>query len=704
LASSRLGDFALNPCLVVDCISPNYFSSQKGIIIVKLHHLISYGLLSAGAVASLKALLARWQWEENNVLAAIMLDWDDVQAVATRSTAGAGPLDVTALLEQYQKNGATYLSIPELTLKRLLARGELSLEQGSDPHKVYLRAQTAGLAALVSGELQARLPHLGAIHSQAKQPLITFSGDLPTVAEVGLGFNPAHAELADRTGLAPLPRPIGYSWVQAAMIERSLAQAATLGAKLVAFQGDLVPGHEFNMQTTIETLQHHGLKCAYFSESRHQRGDWHLVKNLTQAGLVVPAHEFAPAELLEEDWHTLSARWANLAIEAGIRLCSLRFFRVIHAGDPLESVTYVRTLAQALQAVALVPGQVGRVDLTPFHPKPEPQTLAGLGLGAAGAAGLAADLLPLPDPVKLLGLGLAALSLGSLPFVEQAKSQAGQDHPHDHDHHDHHHHHQDDDDDDNAHDHDHHHHDHNHGHSHGPAMATAYASKGIALATAVAYPLAAIATNGAGPVAAAGRALALGTAGAAALGATTADIDYALGIEPYRAYHLDWLLPLGLAAGSAWLDRSQPGRASPWRWLPLVGLALAGLKNVGGPDPLPRLDREHRHSHTHHLSAFQRLAGDGKMALAPKPLRKWAALAPLGAVGAALFKRKGRDDLAAAALTVAAAGQVATLAGFRNAQRPVLKTTEGRVRGWAIGLIVAALLWLVASLSDRSRP
>ncbi|MCB0153796.1 MAG: hypothetical protein KDF65_03295 [Anaerolineae bacterium] len=684
---------------------------------MKLHHIISYSLLVTGAVASVKALFERWQWEENNVLASILLDWDDVQAVATR----AG-VEVEALLAEYAAGGATYLSIPEVTLARLLAKGELSVTQGATAGKVYLRAQDAAVAEWVTTELAARLPQLAVSCPVAKNPLISFSGDLPAVAEVGLGFHPAQAELARRAGLAPLPRPVAFGWMQPAMIERSLAQAAAVGAKMVAVQGWLMPGHEFNMPTTIDTLKQLNLKIAYFSESRHQRGDWHLVKNLTEAGLVVLAHEFEPAELLEEDWNTVSDRWGHLATEAGIRLCSVRFFRMIHAGDPLESVVYVRTLSQALQRVGLVPGQVGAINLTAFQPRQEALTLAGLGLGSAGALGLASDLLPLPDRLKLAGVSLAALGLSSLPFLEQLKAGNDDGHHHHHDDHDHgHHHHADHD----------HHHDHEHGHSHGPAPATAYASKGIALAAAVAYPAAALAVDGDSPLGALARSLALSASGAATLGASVADIDYALNIEPYRGYHLDWLLPLGLAAASSLVPTPQkneplslPQRLlhrlnpksptqnpkskiqnpqSPWRWLPLAGVALAALTSFKAGDPLAGLDREHRHSHTHHLSAFQRLLGDSKMALNAKPLRKWALLAPLGAVGAVLLKRHGRTDLAGAALTAAAAGQVATLSGFRNGQRPLLTTLEGRAKGWAVGAGLALVIWLVTALLGRNR-
>lgn len=671
---------------------------------MKLHRIISYGLMTTGAIVSARAALKRQQWEEFNIHAAIMLDWDDVQAVATRTAsvfAGAGESQeaVAELLQRYRENGATHLSIPELSLSRLLAKGEMSVTQGSSQNRVYLQAQNAALADLVTAELQARLPHLKPLRSGAKTPLVSFLGDLSAVAEVGLGFDPGHAALAHRAGLSPVARPIGYSWVQPDMIERSLDQAAALGARIIAFQGMLIPGHEFKMEHTVEAMRQHHLTYAYFSQSRHQKGDWFLAKSLAKAGLVILAHEFQPEELLEEDWFTAAYRWATLATEAGIRLCSVRFFRILHAADPLESVVYIKELAHTLGHTGLLLDHAGVVDLTAFQPQRDEVALAAAGLSIAGAAGLVTDLFPVSDGLKLLGVGASALALTGLPFLEKRRSGAHHHHEHEHEHHHEH-----------PHDHEHAHHQHDHGHEHGHShshdSATAYTPKGLALAATVLYPTAATALNGADPVGAVAQALVVSAAGSAALSATTAETDYLLGIEEYRGYNLDWLIPLGLAASSALINFQNPkseieNPKPPWRWLPLAGAVLAALGSLGGrvnPDAPASLDREHRHAHTHHLSAFQRALGDSKMALSPRPLRKWALLAPLGAVGASVLKQNKQDDFAALALTVAAAGQVAILTGFRNGQRPLLKTLEGRAKGWAIGAVLAGLFWFVFSL------
>lgn len=625
---------------------------------MKQHHILSYSLLALGGLISGRAMLARQQWDEANRLAIIMLDWDDVQAVATRTGLAAAEL-----LGRYQENGATHLSIPELTLNRLRQKGRLSLGRGPEPDRTYLQGGDGALIERIAAELQIRLPHVAV---EADEGLLSFRGDLPTIAEVGLGFDPAQVELARQVRLSPVARPINYSWIQPEMIERTLSQAAALGVRIVAFGGGFVPGHEFNMAATVQAMQDNGLTYAYFSESRHQRGDWFLAKNLAPAGLVMLAHQFEPEEMFEDDWHTISGRWANLAREAGIRLCSVRFFRVLHAADPLESVAYIRALRAALARIELVPVSVGAVDLGPYLPPADPVALAGAGMSVAGALGLAADLLPLSDRLKLAGSGLTALALGSLPFVEKRLVGGG-----DHHHHHHHHHH----DHDHAHDHPHHDHehgDHHHHHAADRSGETTYAAKGIGLAAAIAYPAATIEAG-------LGRAAALSLAGAAALNATVTGPDYAFNVETYRSYNLDWLIPLGVA-----LAARRRG------WLPAAGLlALAAWSER---DRLAELDREHRHAHTHHLSAFRRAVGDTKMALSLRPLRKWSALLPVGATGGSGgLVRLGR-----------AAGQIATLAGFRNGQRSLGQTIAGRSRPWLIGLLLAGLLWLWRSIGSRS--
>lgn len=652
--------------------------TKTEVLSLKLHQLLSYGLMTAGSALTVGSLARRRQWEQANNRVAVMLDWDDVQAVATRATL-PGARDVPALLAQYRANGATHLSIPELTLNRLLAAGDLSVIQGRNPDRVYLQARNTALAGRLVAEFQARLPHVDA--QPSVECIFHLGGDLPTLAEVGLGFDPAHAELARQAGLLPVPRPVGYSWIQPEMIERTLAQAAALDAKIIAVQGALVPGHEFNIQYTVEAMRRHRLTFAYFRESRHQKGDWFMAKHLAGDGLVLLAHEFTPADLLDEDLHTAAYRWGNLALEAGVRLVSLRFFRVLHAADPLESLDYVHHVHHALAHAGFTPMDAAPPDLTAVQPPRDKLALAAAGLSTAGAVGLATDLLPLPDWLKTVKVAGAALALGGLPLLKFSGSNGHQHHHAEHGH-------------------SHHHHSHNHDHHHGPAPATtAYAQKGLALAATAVFPAATAAITGPNAAGVLAQSALVTAAGAAAVSATTVDPDYLLGVEEYRGWNLDWLFSLGLvAAASVFNGNTQPATRNTQqvlRWLPIAVVGLAGLSIAGKlPADLPAsLDREHRHSHTHHLSALQQQLGDAKMALSPRPLRKWSLLTPLGAVGAALLRQIGRPDLAPLARWAAVEGQVATLTGFRQGQRPLAVTARGRARSWLLGAGLAAALW-----------
>jgi hypothetical protein len=227
-----------------------------------------------------------------------------------------------------------------------------------------------------------------------------------------------------------------------------------------------------------------------------------------------------------------------------------------------------------------------------------------------------------------------------------------------------------------------------------------------------------MALKGADPATALVHNLAVAGAGAAALTATNIENDYLMGIEEYRGYNLDWLIPLGLAALAGLMKskspksktcpeqsrRCQPCTINLWSWLPLVGLGLAGLAQLAGGvtrDLPASLDREHRHAHTHHLSAFQRHAGDIRLAISARPLRKWSFLAPFGAVLASLFGSNSSEPMATFATSATAAGHIASLAGFRNGQRPILRTTTGRAKGWAFGFLLAAIVWLALWLRKK---
>jgi uncharacterized membrane protein len=191
----------------------------------------------------------------------------------------------------------------------------------------------------------------------------------------------------------------------------------------------------------------------------------------------------------------------------------------------------------------------------------------------------------------------------------------------------------------------------------------------------------------------------LGASGAVTLNATTTNADALLGIEEYRGQQFDLAVPLGVAVVSL---LSQQPQARDLGWLARRATLLAALYRQGQQGQnLEALDREHRHAHTHHISAFQQLTGDASMTLSPRPLRKWAGLVPLGLALAAMGRSRRNETLAAGGAACAAAGGVATLVGFRNGQRPWQRTVEGRARSWLIGLGGAVVVWALSRLWSK---
>jgi hypothetical protein len=661
--------------------------------------LFAAGLMAAGTLASLRGLRRRAARERQNVHVALTVDYDDALAVAVRA-----PLPLDDLLAQLRAQGATHVTLPEDTLARLLAQGRLAPVVPPEPRDVpppvgrwlYLGSAEPDLLRRVADELAVRVAHTGAQLLPGSPAVLAVAGDLSTLAELGLGFDPDVAGLLRASGLEPIPRPVAYSWADGPLIDRTLEQARLAGGQIVAFAGELILGHELHLQDTVDALARHGLTFAYFAHSRHQRGDWFIAKQRgspagragapgashdhghlhdephdhhhahsdrevhgephahhhelvddTPAGVprVVLAHELTAAEMIPEDLHSAARRWALLAREAGIRLCILRAFRVVHAAE--------RVTANALRGEGL---QVDGLGRAPGPLQPEPNEVALAGLVPAGAAALAAAGLGRTPGPATLGLALAGAAAAAVaPALLDTPRNALE-----------------------------------------RAYPPSYAAKLLALATAVSVPPAgaALARASRDPLAGVVLSGLAGLAGASALAWLTSGDDYARRVEPYRGYGLDLWLALA-AALSAGGPREQ-GTA-------VAVAALGWLASAPAGDVLARFDAEPAHAHTHHLSAAQRALGDLGLALSPRPLRKWAALAPLGAGLAAGLRARGTgtggaaeplgsSTLATAADALTALGLVALLAGFRRAERPIAQTAAGVVPGWAAG----ALLGLAA--------
>ena len=667
---------------------------------MKLSRLITVSMTIVGTAAALRVLKKRHEWEKQNIKVAICVDYDDLASAAIR----AG-MSLEDLVERVADSGATHVSLPEYSLQSLLSKGRLT-PQGPSAHLKgtpavghwnYLIGDQ-NLIAYLAEELYTRLPYTQA--QVLKDGTLAFAGDLITIGEIGLGFD---STLANQlSGLGLVPRPVSYDWPEKKLLERTLSQAASLSS-WVAFDGNMIIGHEMHLDETLAAMEKEGLRLVYFAESRHQKGDWFVAKR--RAPHLVLAHQFTPEDMIPLDFHAAANNWAHFARERGIRFCYLNFFRVLHATAPLEGLSYIEHLKKALEQEGFI------VSANPLPPSPIPtpqaSDMAQVGTAIAGVATAAiSQTLNLPETVAIPLAAIAAGAARSLPLLEkaQAKKPVSQghshhehdhghehasDHPHEHKHHDHGHEHGGD----NHHEHE--HLDHNHGHDHEHAhpdleqlYPASYTPKLLGLGTAALAPVI-TATLTRSQLSKSGwiANLIYQVGAVASLAAVTSGKDYQLRIEEYRGMNLDWLIPM--AAATLNLPKASH------RILALTGLAgIWGLAYRNNLDPLAKIDPSHPQGHTHHISAAQRVIGDTLMAVGPRPARKWAGLGPLASAVSIITSNK-YPNFSTLASFLGVAGNMLGLVGFRRPERALQNTLMEALPSFGIGSGAGLLLLLI---------
>ena len=470
---------------------------------------------------------------------------------------------------------------------------------------------------------------------------------------MGLGFEARAAAEIINAGLGVVPRPVSFSWPEDHLVERTLAQAAGLGAEVVAFESDLILGHEMHLDTTVECLAKYDLTFAYFSQTRHQKGDWFIAKRRAAQGRVVLAHYFTPQAMVPEDFHSAAHHWGMLARARGIRLCYVHAFRRIHATAPLEVLHYVEHIKEEMEEIGLRLDDGGRqtADRPQVISPPERSDLALIGMASAGSVSLAVtEALGLPESLAAGLSGAAALGAAALPYLDRPRGHLEESYP------------------------------------------PSYAPKLLALAGAAAAPAAAAFSEDGWAALVGGAGVQAGTA--AALAALTTGQDYQQHIEEYRSLNADLFLPLAAAAWRGLED-------TRWRVAALAALGAAWYAaNKVAPDLLGRLDLDLPAGHTHHLSAAQRMIGDTLIALGPRPARKWAGLGLAAGVVAALGRSMGAGTALPASL-IAAAGNAVMLAAFRRPERPLKETLPLVARSWEIGAAAGAALAVLLGAATR---
>lgn len=79
------------------------------------------------------------------------------------------------------------------------------------------------------------------------------------------------------------------------------------------------------------------------------------------------------------------------------------------------------------------------------------------------------------------------------------------------------------------------------------------------------------------------------------------------------------------------------------------------------------------------------------LALGPRPVRKWAGLAPFGLALSIAARREGMRPLALAGMLLSVAGHAATNTGFRRPERDPLLTARAVGSSWLVGSLAGLL-------------
>lgn len=609
-----------------------------------------WALLAAGSQASLRTLTRRRRWETENKRVQIVVDYDDVCAVSIRAGIGRGEL-----LVELREHGATGVSLPELSLARLMRAGRLVSIVPQTPRRVpaplgewmYLSCAETGMAEYCVQELNVRLPQAQAAREPTDPRAFAYAGDLETVGEMGLGFESARADEIHTAGLSVVPRPISYAWADEPLIARTIAQAAKVGDGIVAFDGDLILGHEMHLAETVAALEKNALMYAYFAESRHQRGDWFIAKS--RMPNVILAERMTPTQMIPEDFHSAAHRWAMLARERGIRLLYVNFFRIVHATTPLECLHYIEHIVEAVQHAGFEV-ETGIVQ-KPLLTVPQAET-AQAGLVAAGTAALALTrVLGISEPYAT-GVTLAGATMPFvMGFLDKPRNELEQ------------------------------------------KYAPSYLPKLLALTTAIAAPIAATRLGAGGEWQGALGAGLIDASAATGLAALTTGTDYQMHVEEYRGYGLDVWLPL--------LTIALELQDARWRALGL-GVGVMGWMLTRRRDVPGQFDRDHAATHTHHLSTAGRLIGDMQLRLGMRPARKWAWLAPVTVVLVNWFAARGERNRAVMASAASVMAREFMLVGFRKGERDIELTVSDTVSKYAVGAAVAVALFAMSRFGSRS--
>ncbi len=362
-------------------------------------------LIGVSGLAAVSVLLARHGVESSYRRVEVVLDYDEVAALA--ESRGKSAPD---LLARLQKVGVTGIAVNEETLPGMVDAGRASVLEGAG--HLLLGVSYPQWAERVRRSLEAKWP------SDQWEPGTdvprTFEFGVPLLAlkDIGVGWQAEQIAQVRAAKLTPVARPIDSARIDRRGLTYTLTQAKQAGMDRIMFAGKFVLGNPDLLPLTAELFRANDLTF-YAVELDVQEGTDALTHLLKSA--VVRTHSVADKEMLKLSPDAARRRFVRAVRERNVRCCFVHLFLDRAMDDPLDyNLSYVAALAKDLQDAGYPLGMAERFPR--FTGGADARLVLALG-AAGGLVLLVALIAPVSGPALILGTALATIAFCGLTAV-----------------------------------------------------------------------------------------------------------------------------------------------------------------------------------------------------------------------------------------------------------------------------------------------
>lgn len=362
-------------------------------------------LVAIAGLAAVSVLLARHRVESSYRRVEVVLDYDEVAALA--ESRGKSAAD---LLARLRGAGVTGIAIGEETLPGMVDAGRASVLEGAG--HLLLGISYPRWAERVRRSLEAKWP--SAQWEPGADIPSTFEFNVPLLAlkDMGVGWQAEQIAEVRAAKLMPIARPIDSARIDRQGLTYTLGQARQAGMERIMFAGKFVLGNPELLPLTAELFRTNDL-AFYAVELDIQEGTAALTHLLKSE--VVRTHSIADKEMLKLSPEAARRRFIRAVRERNVRCCFVHLFLDRAMDDPLDyNLSYVAALTNDLKSAGYqldvaerFPRFTGGIDVRVL-----------LALGAAGGLlALIALTAPLSGRALVLTTGLTAFALCGLAYV-----------------------------------------------------------------------------------------------------------------------------------------------------------------------------------------------------------------------------------------------------------------------------------------------